>query len=399
MQIPLIKNSSARRLKAADLDLILLISVMALLLFSVCFIYTASSARAERFYHDDAFYLKRQLVRVAVALVAMFLMLRIDYHKVLRFSPAFFWLALAMLIFLLFTPENWIIRGSRRWFMLGSLQFQPSELAKFSLVLYLAANLSKPEIDPENFSEGFLPQFILIGAAVLAVVMEPDVGTAMAIAVVGFVMLFVSGARLGHLFLIVLGGAMAAISLLWRVAYQRGRVESFIDSIFGNAEPAWQVQQSLIALGNGGLHGIGLGQSKQKLLFLPDPFTDFILAIIGEELGLIGTLSVIVLFFVIIWRGFHIAMRAADYAGKLTAIGLTTTIGLYALVNAGVVTQLLPTTGIPLPFVSYGGSALLMNLLAVGVLLNISLSTRSRSVAKSRWVPVARVRWHNDRKR
>ncbi|MDZ7345108.1 MAG: FtsW/RodA/SpoVE family cell cycle protein, partial [candidate division KSB1 bacterium] len=317
MQIPLIKNSSVRRLKVADLDLILLLSVMALLLCSVCFIYTASSARAERLYHDDTFYLKRQLIRVAVALAAMFLIMRIDYHQVLRFSPVFYWLALALLIFLLFTPDSWMIRGSRRWLMLGPVQFQPSELAKYALVFYLAGNLSKPESDPENFSEGFLPPLILIGAVVLAVVMEPDVGTAVAIAAAGFGMLFVAGARLGHLLLILLGGAMAAISLLWRVAYQRGRVESFIASIFGDAEPAWQVQQSLIALGNGGLHGVGLGQSKQKLLFLPDPFTDFILAIIGEELGLLGTLSVIMIFFIIIWRGFHIAMRAADYAGKL----------------------------------------------------------------------------------
>jgi cell division protein FtsW len=307
---------------------------------------------------------------------------------------------LTLLVFLLFAPESWMIRGSRRWLMLGPVQFQPSELAKLALIFYLVGNLTKPEVDPENFVDGLLPQLILIGAVVLTVAMEPDLGTALTIAAISIVLLFVAGARLGHLFFVIFAGVLSAASLLWRVAYQRGRLESFVESIFGNAEPAWQVRQSLIGLGNGGLLGVGLGQSKQKLLFLPDPFTDFIMAIIGEELGLIGTLGVIVFFFVVIWRGFHIALRAPDRAGKLTALAVTTAIGLYALVNAAVVTHVLPTTGIPLPFVSYGGSALFTNLIGVGVLLNISLFARAQSPAGSRakLVPVARVRWFHDRK-
>jgi cell division protein FtsW len=285
--------------------------------------------------------------------------------------------------------------------MLGPVQFQPSELAKYTLIFYLAGNLTKPDIDPENFVDGLLPQLILIGAVVLGVAMEPDLGTALAIATVALVMLFVSGAKLGHLFFVVFGAVLSAVSMLWRVAYQRGRVESFVESIFGNAEPAWQVRQSLIALGNGGVFGIGLGQSKQKLLFLPDPFTDFIMAIVGEELGLIGTLTVVLLFFIVIWRGFHIAHRAPDRAGKLTAIGITSAIGLYAFVNTGVVTHILPTTGIPLPFVSYGGSALMMNLFGIGVLLNISQFTGNRSAGKTpvNMIPIATVRWFRDRKR
>jgi cell division protein FtsW len=392
---------SDKRLQLSDLDLSLLTAVMVLLLFSICFIYTASSARAERLFQDSTFFLKRQLFRVAVSLVIMFLVVRLDYHQVLRYSPPVYWLALAMLVFLLFMPESWVIRGSRRWVMLGPLQFQPSEFAKFALIFYLAGNLSKPETDPENFTDGLLPQLILIGAVVLAVAMEPDLGTALAIAAISLILLFVAGVKLGHLFFIVLAGVLTAASLLWQVAYQRGRVESFLESLLGHAEPAWQVRQSLIGLGNGGLLGVGMGQSKQKLLFLPDPFTDFIMAIIGEELGLVGTVSVILFFLVIVWRGFNIAMHAPDRAGKLTALGVTTAIGLYALINAGVVTYVLPTTGIPMPFVSYGGSALLMNLVGVGVLLNISLHVRSRSPVRSRakMVPVARVKWFRDRRR
>jgi cell division protein FtsW len=401
MQLKPLKSASAKSFQLSDLDLTLLTAVLVLLLFSICFIYTASSARAERLYDDSAFFLKRQLQRVAIALVIMFFVIRIDYRRVLKYSPPAYWLSLALLVFLLFAPESWMIRGSRRWLLLGPLQFQPSELAKFALIFYLAGNLTKPEIDPENFVDGVLPQLILIGAVVLTVAMEPDLGSALAIATIALIMLFVSGAKLGHLFFVIFTGVLSAASLLWRVAYQRGRVESFIETIFGDSEPAWQVRQSLISLGNGGLFGVGLGQSKQKLLFLPDPFTDFIMAIVGEELGLIGTLAVILLFFIVIWRGFHIAHRAPDRAGKLTAIGVTSAIGLYALINAGVVIHILPTTGIPLPFISYGGSALIMNLIGIGVLLNISQFAHGKASARSRMkmVPVARVRWFNERTR
>lgn len=401
MHLKPLKSASAKSQQLSDLDLILLTAVLVLLLFSICFIYTASSARAERLYDDSAFFLKRQLQRAAIALVIMFFIMRVDYHRVLQYSPPAYWFGLALLVFLLFAPESWMIRGSRRWLLLGPVQFQPSELAKFALIFYLAGNLTKPEVDPENFVDGVLPQLILIGAVVLAVAMEPDLGTALAIATIAMIMLFVAGAKLGHLFFIIFAGVLSAASLLWRVAYQRGRVESFLETVLGNSEPAWQVRQSLISLGNGGLFGVGLGQSKQKLLFLPDPFTDFIMAIIGEELGLVGTLAVILLFFIIIWRGFHIAHRAPDRAGKLTAIGITSAIGLYALVNSGVVIHILPTTGIPLPFISYGGSALIMNLIGVGVLLNISQLAHGKASARSpmKMVPVARVRWFNDRKR
>jgi len=401
MAIKDLKSSPAKRLQFAEIDLTLLTAVMVLLLFSIFFIYTASSIRAERLYEDSAFFLKRQFVRLLIALVIMFCIVRVDYHRVLSYSPPAYWLALALLVFLLFAPESWMIRGSRRWILLGPLQFQPSEFAKYALIFYLAGNLTKPDLDAENFVDGLLPQLILIGAVVLGVALEPDLGTALSIAGVAFMMLFIAGAKLGHLFFLIFGAVLAAISMLWRVAYQRGRVESFLASMFGDAEPAWQVRQSLISLGNGGLFGVGLGQSKQKLLFLPDPFTDFIMAIIGEELGLIGTLAVILMFFIIIWRGFYIAHRAPDRAGKLAAIGITSSVGLYALINAGVVTHTLPTTGIPLPFISYGGSALMMNLFGIGVLLNISQCTGNRSAGKNhmKLIPVAGVRWFKDRKR
>jgi cell division protein FtsW len=401
VQLRHLKNPSGGRPHSFNIDLTLLTAVMLLVLFGVCFIYTASSAKAERDFQDSAFFLKRQLLRVAMALVVMFFIMRVDYRQVCRYSPPVYWFALALLILLLFAPASWMIRGSRRWLMLGPMQFQPSELAKFALIFYLAGNLTKPESDQENFVDGILPQLILIGAVVLTVAMELDLGTALTIATTSLVLLFIAGAKLGHLFFVILAGTLSALSLAWRVAYQRGRLESFLESLFGDAEPAWQVQQSLIGLGNGGLLGLGLGKSKQKLLFLPDPFTDFILAIVGEELGLIGTVTILLLFFIIIWRGFRIAHRAPDRLGKLIAIGVTVTIGLQALLNVGVVIHVLPTTGIPLPFVSYGGSALLMNLIGVGVLLNLSqfVTGKVSAADRAKMVPVKRVRWYDDRKR
>ncbi|MBC6952367.1 stage V sporulation protein E, partial [candidate division KSB1 bacterium] len=300
-------------MRRQNLDLILLIAVLFLLLLGVCFVFTASSARAERLHQDSAFYLKRQMLRLLIGLLLGFLMMRVDYHKILQISPLIYMVSLALLVFLLFAPESWMIRGSRRWLMLGPVQFQPSELAKYGLVFYLAMNLAKPKLDLRKFGDGLAPQLLLISAIVIVVALEPDLGSALMIAAVALCLLFLAGAKLAHLFALLSTAALVIVAFTARVAYQRGRVESFVESFVGNAEPAWQVKQSLIGLGTGGLTGLGLGNSKQKLMFLPDPFTDFIMSIIGEELGLLGALLVIGLFLLILWRGFHIARHAPDH--------------------------------------------------------------------------------------
>lgn len=386
-------------MRRQNLDLILLIAVLFLLLFSVCFVFTASSARAERLHQDSAFYLKRQMLRLLIGLLLGFLMMRIDYHKILQISPLIYIASLALLVFLLFAPESWMIRGSRRWLMLGPVQFQPSELAKYGLVFYLAMNLAKPKLDLRKFGDGLAPQLLLVGVIVIVVALEPDLGSALMIAAVALCLLFLAGAKLAHLFALLSTAALAVLAFTAKVAYQRGRVESFVESFLGNAEPAWQVKQSLIGLGIGGLTGLGLGNSKQKLMFLPDPFTDFIMSIIGEELGLLGALTVVALFLLILWRGFHIARHTPDQEGRLTAWGITCVIGLGAFINMAVVMNLLPTTGIPLPFVSYGGTALIMNLIGVGVLLNISRNSKPAAAKGMSQVPLAKVQWYRDRKR
>jgi cell division protein FtsW len=226
-------------------------------------------------------------------------------------------------------------------------------------------------------------------------------GTATLAALIALMMLFMQGVQLQHLFALLTSGALVALAVLTKVTYQRGRVEAFIESVLGDSEPAWQVKQSLIGLGNGGLTGLGLGKSKQKLFFLPDPFTDFIMSVIGEELGLIGTLLVLAMFFVMLWRGFKIAQQAPDDSGRLLALSITSAVGLGAFVNIAVVTNMLPTTGVPLPFVSYGGSSLLVHMMAVGLLLNVSLQGGAGKKAKKgvASIPLAQVRWYRDRQR
>jgi cell division protein FtsW len=373
-------HSSVRAGAYPQVDFFVLSVVLALMLFGFCFIYTASAMRAERDFHDAAFFLKRQLLFAALALTVMFIVMRFDYRLLLPHAPVVYWVAVVLLCVVLFAPSSWIVRGSRRWLMFGSMQFQPSELAKYAMVFFFSHRLSQKEIDIHDFRNGLLPQLALLGAVAVAVALEPDLGTAALIAGVGLVLLFLAQARWSHMLLI--GGAVAAalVPFLVRATYQRTRIISYVASVFGDAAPSWQVKQSLISLGDGGLFGVGLGQSRQRLFFLPDPHTDFILAIIGEELGLLGTLAILFLFIVFILRGFQIARRAPDRAGQLLAAGITLCIGLYAFTNAGVVLNLLPTTGVPMPFVSYGGSALLLNLFGVGVLLNIAAQGKKATV-------------------
>ena len=384
-----------------NLDITLLIAVLLLLLFSVCFVYTASSAKADRDHNDSTFYLKRHSAKLAIGVILMVIALRVDYHTILRYAPPVYWMLLAVLLALLLVPESWVIRGSRRWLMLGPVQFQPSEMAKFSLIFYLAANLTKPKLDLRNFTDGLLPQIFLIGAVIVAILMEPDLGTSISIATVAFFLLFVSGVRLSHLFMLFGTGVISVIMMTWRVGYQRGRVEAFLNTLTGKAEAVWQIKQSLIGFGNGGFFGLGLGNSRQKLHFLPEPYTDFIMSIIGEELGMIGTLCIMILFFIILWRGYYIAQNASDQAGALAALGITWIIGFNAFINIAVATNVLPTTGIPLPFVSYGGSSLVMHLIAAGILLNISQHRPSgKSAGRGLTnIPLVNLSWYGDHRR
>lgn len=368
------------RKQRGKFDYNIILVVLLLLVVGLTFIYTASSTKALERFDDDAFFLKRQLLRLLVGALILYVIMRTDYHLVLRISPWVFWLSLTMLIAVLFLPQELAIRGTRRWIQLAGFSFQPSELARLSLILMFARVLSMPGVDMKKFTDGVLPQIILTALVCGLILLEPDTSTGLMTLLIVLGLLFVAGARSAHLFAVSTTALLAAVTALLSVPYQRSRLLSFLHSIWNDSEVSWQVKQSLISLGNGGVFGIGLGQSRQKMHWLPDPFTDFIFSIIGEELGLIGTLGVMALFIYLMFRGFRIAWHAPDREGQLLAAGLTLSLCLYAFMNVAVVTHLVPTTGIPMPFVSYGGSSLIMNLFAIGVLLNISYQGGGRSL-------------------
>jgi len=280
---------------------------------------------------------------------------------------------------------------TNRWLRLPasltSLSFQPSELAKLALVIYLADVLTRCQGRMADFRHGLLPRLVVVLTVVLCIAVQPDLGTAIAVGLVGLTMLWVGGARLSHLLMVALSALPLVAMSVYVLRYQLDRVLAYLHG--GN----YQVQQALVALGSGGPFGVGLGNSLQKQHFLPEPHTDFVFALVGEELGLAGTLSVIGLFVAFAIQGLRIARTAPTYHARLLATGITAMISTYALLNIGVVTGVLPTTGLPLPFISYGGSALMVNLAAVGILVGITRSpTRSTNRAAPLYLPRGMMR-------
>lgn len=355
----------------------LLVVVLVLLALGLPLVYSASSVRAEKEFHDSAYFLKRHVARVILGLFALVMATRVDYRTWLRFAPLIAFIAFVLSL-LVFVPGLGIsIRGSHRWIRLAGFQLQPSDVSRYALVIFVAAYLARNRAALSSFKRGVAPLLGVVALLVLPILFEPDAGTTGLLLLLCGLLLFLGGVKLMHLGALGAAGAGLLYAYLRTVPYQRVRLENFVAGIKGEIEPVWQVKQSLIGIGSGGVLGVGLGGSHQKYSFLPDPFTDFILSILGEELGLLGMLFVLSLFGWFILRGMQIALRAPDQGGMLLASGITLAIGLYALVNAAVVMNLFPTTGIPMPFLSYGGSAQMMNLFAVGILLRISKQTRA----------------------
>jgi len=359
-------------------DWFLLLPVLGLMFFSIAFVYSASAGVAgDRTGSTETFFWSHA-IRVLAGIGVLVLFARIDYHWIERWSKPLLIIALGLLLYVLFDGRE--IKGATRWVSLGFISFQPSELAKFALVLHLGIMLADKRSYIRNFRRAFLPMMIWIVLVCGLIALQPNLSTAATIFAIAIAVLFVGRARLLHLGMVIVagiaGGGLYAIS----APYRMQRILAYLN-IHGaggtevTTDATYQLTQGLIAFGSGGVFGVGPGQSRQRL-FVPEPFGDFIFSIIGEEYGVIGALTVLAVFALIIWRGLLAARMAPDDLGRNVAAGVTVVIGLYAILNAAVTTGLIPTTGLPMPFVSYGGSAVLFSAAALGVLLNISRQAR-----------------------
>ncbi|HHV72720.1 MAG TPA: stage V sporulation protein E [Clostridia bacterium] len=358
--------------------MVMFLTVITLLSIGVVMVFSASQVTAFVRNGDCYYYLKRQLLWSLIALGVMVVVMKIDYWIIKKFSKLIFFGSFLLLIAVLIPGIGRESHGASRWIPLGSFSLQPSEIAKFALIIYVSLLLEKKQAQIGSFFKGLLPVLLIAGVVGGLILLQPDLGTAFtAMATVG-VMLFAAGAKFGHL----LGLAASALPLLYIAItsedYRKRRFLAFLDPWSDPLDTGFHIIQSLYALGSGGLFGVGLGRSRQKLFYLPEQHTDSIFAIIGEELGFIGVTFVVLLFFLFAWRGYKIAITAPDFFSSMLAVGVTSLITFQAIINMGVVTASLPVTGIPLPLISYGGSSLLFTLAGVGILLNISRYTEQK---------------------
>ncbi|HVF55820.1 MAG TPA: putative lipid II flippase FtsW [Pyrinomonadaceae bacterium] len=375
----------ARKLQA---DEWLFAATVGLVLFGVIMVYSASAVVAASENQNQYHYVVRQGVWTLIGLGAMLAGMRLDYVRLRSETVAYGLMGLTLVLLLAvfaFSPIN----GARRWIKFAGFSMQPSEIAKLSLAIFLARFLERRAGDEGSLLKTFAPCVAITGLLVVLVIGEPDLGTAMMLGVICVVMLFTAGARLSHMGLAAAPALVGLAGLLLFVPWRLKRMVAFLDPWADPQGASYQVVQSLLAIGSGGLHGLGFTEGRQKMFFLPFAHSDFIFAVVSEELGLFGGLGVVALFGVLLWRGMRAALRAPDRFGMLLGIGIVTGIVAQALFNISVVLALVPTKGIPLPFISYGGSSLVPTLFAVGVLLNISQHAEFGDAAQRRTIGVA----------
>jgi cell division protein FtsW len=358
---------------------LLVLVTLGLVAFGLVMVYSASSARAAVAAGDPAYYLKRQALFALAGLAVLAVLARVDFRLLRRIGGPLLVVTLGLLVAVLVLGTA--VNGARRWLSLGALDFQPSELAKLAVVLWLAALLARGGA-PRTLAALARPVGVVVLAVCALVLLEPDLGTATVIAVVATAMLVAAGTPIR-----VLTGAVSltvalTLAAIWLEPYRRTRLLAYLDPWADPEGTGFQTVQAMIALGSGGILGVGLGESVQKIYYLPEATTDMIFAIVGEELGLLGAIAVVAAFAVFAYAGFNVALRCRDPFGKLVAAGVTALVVGQALLNLSAVLGVAPLTGIPLPFVSYGGSSLIVGLAAVGVLLNIAVNHAADATAR-----------------
>ncbi|HUT77357.1 MAG TPA: putative lipid II flippase FtsW [Polyangia bacterium] len=366
--------------RGRGIDRVLFITVTLLAACGIVMVYSASAVTAARQLGNPSYFLVRQTIYAGVGLAVMLVASRIDTRVWARLIyPS---LALSLLgVVISLTRLGMTLNGASRWISLGPITVQPAEALKLSLVLWLSYSLAKKSDKIKTFSIGFLPHLLVPGIAIILCLLQPDFGTAVVLALLTFSLLFVAGAKLGYIMGAALLAAPVAYLLVTGSEYRLKRLLTFLDPLSTRFGDGYQLSQSLFGFGAGGVTGVGLGDGMQKFLFLPEAHNDFIAAIIAEELGMVGVLAVMLLIGIVVQRGVAIAFRARDEFGTYVALGISVLIGLQTLANLGVAMGLLPTKGLNLPFISFGGSALVMTLLAVGILLGISRQSGAEAVA------------------
>lgn len=367
------------------IDLATLIAVLALMLSSLGIVYSASSSYAQWRFGESEYMLASHAIKVLLGMIMLFVGMRLDYHKLQRFTKPALIAAVGLLcITFVLGGET---KGATRWLRFGSIGFQPSEFAKYALLFHLCSLIAVKGELIRDFKKGLVPMLVWIGSVTFLVMLQPNFSMGSMIFLLSLIMLFISRAKISHVTLVFAVLVPVLLIYMMSAPYRRDRIMGYLGSGGKDTVKAhYQMQQGILAFGNGGMFGVGPGESKQRDFFLPESYGDFVYSIVGEEYGFVGTTLCLSLFLLIMFRGFKIAKFTHDPFGRHLAIAVTCAITLYALINAGVTLGILPTTGLPMPFVSYGGSSMVFSACAVGVLLNISSHTDLHP--RARHVPV-----------
>ncbi|MCP5464036.1 MAG: putative lipid II flippase FtsW [Deltaproteobacteria bacterium] len=356
-------------------DVYLFFTTLMLVLIGVMMIFSSSAILAQERYGDTYYFLKKEMIYIVVGLVALFTTKKIDYK---HYQKLIFPMMIAALVLMAmsFIPQfGHSAGGARRWIRLGGFGLQPSEITKVVVIMLTAYLIDKKQERIREFAKGYVPVIALAGFYIGLILLQKDLGSAFVLGSVVFLMLFVSGTRTAYLIGSILAAAPVLYLLIFSVSFRKRRILAFLDPWKYKLDYGFQIIQSFVAFRSGGLTGVGLGESKQKLFYLPEAHTDFIFSVFGEEFGMLGVVFVAGLFLFFVYRGIKIAQKTKDLFGMFLALGLTSLVGLQAFINFGVVMGVLPTKGLALPFISYGGTSLIMSLACVGILLNVSTHT------------------------
>ncbi len=360
-----------------NMDFTLLITVLILLAIGVAMVFSASSISSFMKYDDRYHYLKSQGIFAIIGIFAMLFLSRVDYRLFGKFAMPLVLVSLVLLVAIFIPGLGHGAKGAVRWLKIGPWTVQPSEFAKFALIIFMARSITNKKEKIRSFKDGVLPYIILMAIYFVLIILEPNLSMAGSIVMITFAILFAAGTKIMHLAIWAIPLVPGVGYIVLSKGYMLKRVTAFMDPWADPLNKGYQAIQSLYALGSGGIFGLGLGNSRQKFFYIPEPQNDFIFSIIGEELGFIGTATIVILFLLLIWRGLRIALLCPDNYGCLLATGITCMVGIQSMLNIAVATVSIPTTGISLPFISSGGSSLLFMMANMGILLNISKSIKA----------------------